>query len=136
MHSRSSDTKYNVLVVDDNESVREVLTIMLSRRGYRCESASNGTEAMRKVKESTFDAVIADLQMPEMDGIVLTRELCQHFSDLPVMIMTGQPDDRLVESAMSAGARELLSKPFEISELMMRLQKILHIHRLTGEQEA
>ena len=136
MHSSGSDAKYSVLVVDDNESVREVLTIMLSRRGYWCESATNGIEAMQIVKQSNFDAVITDLQMPEMDGIVLMRELRQHFSDLPVMVMTGQPDDSLVESAMSAGARELLSKPFEISELMMRLQKMLHIHKSSGEQEA
>ena len=136
MEPSSSDTKYNVLVVDDNESVREVLTIMLSRRGHRCESASNGIEAMQKVKQSNFDAVITDLQMPEMDGIVLMRELSHHFPDLPVMIMTGQPDDSLVESAMSAGARGLLSKPFEISELMMRLHQMLHIRKPTVKQEA
>ena len=136
MEPRSSEANHNVLVVDDNESVREVLTIMLSRRGYRCESATNGIEAVEKVRQSDFDAVVTDLQMPEMDGIGLTRELHQHFSDLPVMIMTGQSDDSLVESAMSAGARGLLSKPFEISELLMRLQKMLHIHKPAGEQEA
>ena len=135
MEPSSSEAKFNVLVVDDNESMREVLTIMLSRRGFRCESATNGTEAMQKVKQSNFDAVITDLRMPEMDGIVLTRELNQHFSDLPVMIMTAQLDESLVESVVSAGARELLRKPFEISELMTRLHKMLHIHKPTGEQE-
>ena len=136
MYSSGSDAKYSVLVVDDNESVREVLTIMLSRRGYRCESATNGIEAMQKINQINFDAVITDLEMPEMDGIVLMRGLRQHFSDLPVMVMTGQPDDSLVKSAMSAGARELLSKPFEISELMMRLHKMLDFHKPDGEQEA
>ena len=136
MHSSSSDAKYSVLVVDDNESVREVLTIMLSRRGHRCESATNGIEAMQKVKQSNFDAVITDLQMPEMDGIVLMRELSHHFPDLPVMIMTGQPDDSVVESAISAGAKEFVSKPFEISELMMRLHQMLHIRKPTVKQEA
>jgi len=135
MHSSSSDAKYNVLVVDDNESVGKALTVMLSQRGYRCESATNGIEAMQKVKQSNFDAVITDLQMPEMDGIVLMRELRQHFFDLPVMIMTGQPDDSLMEIAISAGAKEFIRKPFEISELLMRLQKMLHIHKLTREQE-
>jgi len=136
MHSSGSDAKYSVLVVDDNESVREVLTIMLSRRGHRCESASNGIEAMQKVKQSNFDAIITDLQMPEMDGIVLMRELSHHFPDLPVMIMTGQPDDSVVESAMGAGAKEFVSKPFEISELMMRLHQMLHIRKPTVKQEA
>ena len=136
MHSSGSDAKYSVLVVDDNESVREVLTIMLSRRGHRCESASNGIEAMQKVKQSNFDAVITDLQMPEMDGIVLTRELRQHFSDLPVMIMTGQPDGSLVESAITAGAIEVIRKPFEISELAVKIHRMLHVQEPTREQRA
>jgi CheY-like chemotaxis protein len=136
MHSSSSDAKYNVLVVDDNESVVKALTTMLSRRGYRCESATNGIEAMQKVNQSNFDAVITDLEMPEMDGIVLMRELRQHFSDLPVMVMTGCSDDSVMEMAISAGAKDLLWKPFEISELMMRLQRMLHIHKPAGEQEA
>ena len=136
MEPSRSEAKLNVLVVDDNNCIREILTALLSQRGYRCESAANGIEAMQKVRQSNFDAVITDLQMPEMDGIVLTRELRQHFSDLPVMIMTGQPDDSVVESAMSAGAKEFVSKPFEISELMMRLHQMLHIRKPTVKQEA
>jgi len=126
MEPSRSEAKLNVLVVDDNNCIREILTALLSQRGYRCESAANGIEAMQKVRQSNFDAVITDLQMPEMDGIVLTRELRQHFSDLPVMIMTGQPDGSLVESAITAGAREVIRKPFEISDFMARLHRMLH----------
>ena len=136
MEPGHSEAKLNILIVDDNESMREVVTILLSRRGHRCESATNGIEAMQKVKQSNFDAVITDLQMPEMDGIDLAKEPRQHFPDLPVMIMTGQPDDSLVESTISAGAREVLRKPFEISELMMRLYGMLHIQETTREQRA
>ena len=110
MEPSNSETKLNVLVVDDNDCVRKALTTLLSQRGHRCESASNGNEAIEKVKESNFDAVITDPQMSEIDGFVLTRELNQHFSDLPVIIMTGQPDESLVESAISAGQREVLRK--------------------------
>jgi DNA-binding NtrC family response regulator len=85
---------------------------MLSRRGYRCESTSNGIEAMQKVKQSNFDAVIRDFLMPEMDGIALLGELSHHFSHLPVMIMTGQPDDSLVEMAISASCGSLHSPCF------------------------
>ena len=122
-----SGSKIRILVVDDNQCIREILTDLLSRRGHQCESATNGIEAMEKIKQNDFDAVITDLQMPEMDGIVLTRELHEHFSDLPVMIMTGQPDDSWVESAIGAGAREFLRKPFVISELMMRLHRMLQV---------
>ena len=126
MEPNSSEVKFKILVVDDSECIREVLIILLSRRGHRCESATNGIEAVEKVRESDFDAVVTDLQMPEMDGIGLTRELHQHFCDLPVMIMTGQPDESLAESATRAGAREILEKPFEISDFMVRLHRMLH----------
>ncbi len=126
MEPNSPEANFKILVVDDSECIREGLTILLIRRGYRCESATNGIEAAEKVRQSDFDAVVADLQMPEMDGIGLTRELHQHFSDLPVMIMTGQPDESLSESATRAGAREVLEKPFEISDFMARLHRMLH----------
>ena len=134
MEPSNFETKLNVLVVDDNDSVREVLTILLSRRGYRCESATNGIEAMQKVRQSNFDAVITDLHMLEMDGITLTRELTLRFPDVPVMIVTGQLDEHFRESALSAGAREVLGKPFEVLELMGRLHKMVDIQNLHGEQ--
>jgi len=136
MEPSRSEAKLNVLVVDDNNCIREILTALLSQRGYRCESAANGIEAMQKVRQSNFDAVITDLQMPEMDGIVLTRELRQHFSDLPVMIMTGQPDGSLVESAITAGAREVIRKPFAIPDFMVRLHRMLHNQESPQEQRA
>jgi len=136
MEPSRSEAKLNVLVVEDNDSVREVLTILLSRRGYRCESATNGIEAMQKVRQSNFDAVITDLHMPEMDGITLTRELTLRFPDVPVMIVTGQLDEHFRESAITAGAREVIRKPFAISELTVRLHRMLHVQEPAPEQRA
>ena len=127
-------SKLKILIVDDNDCIRDFLTILLSRKGYRCESAVNGREAMDKVAQSQFDVVITDVHMPEMDGITLTRELTLRFPDLPVMIMTGQPEDSLMESAIRAGAREVLGKPFAIPDFTMRLQRMLHLQEPTQEQ--
>ncbi len=134
MEPSRSEAKLNVLVVDDNDCIREVLTALLSHRGHRCESAANGREAMEKVAQGHFDVVITDVHMPKMDGITLARELTLRFSELPVMIMTGQLDEHCRKSALSAGAREVLGKPFEISEFMVRLHKMLNIQDLHGEQ--
>ena len=131
-----TESKYKILVVDDSQSIREVLAALLSLEGHLCESAANVREAMEKVTQAHFDIVITDVPMPEMDGITLTGELTRHFSDLPVMIMTGQPDDSLVESARSAGAREILRKPFSISELVARLHRMLPAQEPTQEQRA
>ena len=134
MEPSRSEAKLNVLVVDDNDCIREVLTALLSHKGHRCESAADGREAMEKVAQGHFDVVVTDVHMPEMDGITLTRELAVRFSDLPVMIMTGQLDEHCRKSALSAGAREILRKPFEISEFMVRLHKIIDIQNVDGEQ--
>ena len=134
MGHKSSETKLRVLVVDDCESIREILKTLLSRKGHRCESAANGREAMEKAAQGHFDVVITDVHMPEMDGITLTRKLTQDFSHLPVMVMTAQLDDDSAESAIMAGARDVIGKPFEISEFMVRLHKMLDIQDLHGEQ--
>jgi DNA-binding response OmpR family regulator len=92
--------------------------------------------AWRQWRKSHFDVVITDVHIPEMDGITLTGELTRRFSDLPVMIMTAQLDERSRELAIAAGAREVLRKPFAISELMARLQRILHVQESVREQRA
>ena len=126
MEPTASETKGSVLVVEDDETLREVLATILSRRGFRCESAENGVEAMQRVIEDDFDAVVSDIDMPHMDGTALTRNLTERFPDLPVMIVTGRLDDSCKESAIDAGAKEILEKPFEISEFMVRLHRMLH----------
>ena len=123
------EPEFSVLVVDDNESIREVLAIVLSGSGYRCESAKNGVEAMQRVRQARFDAVVTDLEMPEMDGIALTREIRQQFSSLPVMVMTGYSDDDHRETAFRAGAREFLRKPFDIPDLIKKLHGMLPGHK-------
>jgi len=124
--------RLSVLVVDDCESIREILEMLLSRKGHRCEAAANGAEAMLKVTQRHFDVVITDVVMPGMDGITLTRELARQFSHLPVMVMTAQLDDGSAESAMMAGARDVIRKPFEISEFMTRLHKIVDLQNFHG----
>jgi CheY-like chemotaxis protein len=121
-----NEARLRVLVVDDNESIREVIKTLLSLEGHRCESAANGREAMEKVSQSKFDVVITDIHMPEMDGITLTGELTRRFAGLPVMIITAQLDEYTRELALTAGAKDVIEKSFAIPELTGRLQRMLH----------
>ncbi len=125
--------KLKILVVDDSQSIRELLMTLLSHEGHRCESAVNGVEAMEKAALRHFDAVVTDVQMPGMDGIALTEELTRRF-DLPVMIMTAHLDEYSRQSALAAGAKEILRKPFAIPEFMIRLRKMLHVQEPLREQ--
>jgi CheY-like chemotaxis protein len=137
MEQSSAETKASVLIVDDNESMREALVLILAGRGHQCESAVNGLEAMAKIEQGNFDAVVTDVDMPEMDGIALTKELTRHHSHLPVMIITASLDDRCMELAFTnSAAREFLGKPFDISEFLTKFHKMLSFQRLTSELKA
>jgi two-component system chemotaxis response regulator CheY len=127
MESREPMGKVSVLVVDDNEPMRETIASILSGEGNQCESAENGVEALQKCKGKRFDAVVTDLDMPEMDGITLTRELTRCFLDLPVMLMTAHEGESLEGAARDAGAREFLRKPFDISEFLTKFNRMLRV---------
>jgi diguanylate cyclase (GGDEF)-like protein len=122
-------THYKILVVDDEESMRELIVSLLSPRGHQCVTANNGLEALDKIMETKFDAIITDIVMPEMDGITLTKELSKHYQNLPVMVMTGFTEDYSAETAVASGAREFITKPFSISEFLIRFDKMMRDHK-------
>ncbi len=123
---------YRVLVVDDEEPIRKLLATTLSQKGHQCLTAINGLEALDKIMEAKYDALITDIVMPEMDGLALTKELSKHYQSLPVMIMTGHADEYSAETAIALGAREFISKPFSISEFIIRFDKMMRDHK--GEE--
>ena len=125
-------THYKILVVDDDEPMRKLIVSLLSPRGHQCVTANNGREALDKIMETKFDALITDIAMPEMDGITLTKELSKHYQNLPVMVMTGYNEDYSAETAIASGAREFITKPFSISEFLIRFDKMMRDHR--GEE--
>ena len=136
MEPKGIVSEIRVLVVDDNEFMRKMVAIILSKHGYQYELVNNGVEAIQRIREKRFDAVVTDIEMPEMDGITLTRELSRHFSDLPVLIMTSHSDDDYQETAIRAGAKQFLSKPFGVSDLITRLHRMLPDDKLAIEPEA
>jgi DNA-binding response OmpR family regulator len=121
--SESSD--YTILVVDDEELVRTLVATILSKLGHSCLSAINGVDALEKMKGHKIDAVITDVKMPQMDGIILTRELSTRYPGLPIMVMTAFDEEYSGGTALSMGAREFIKKPFSLDEFAIRLQKMM-----------
>ena len=117
---------YKVLVVDDQELMGKLIADILSRLGHRCGIARSGAEALEKMIQDRFDAVITDIVMPEMDGLTLAKELLGLYPSLPIMVMTGHNKTYLPESARLAGARDLITKSFSIDEFMLRFDKMMH----------
>ena len=116
---------YRVLIVDDRETVRNLVCSLLSKYGHVCETAKDGIEALEKLKKDSFDSAVIDIVMPLMDGITLTKELLKLYPKFPVMIMTGQADEHSAGSAIAAGAREFIKKPFFIDEFILRFDKMM-----------
>ena len=126
-------THYKILVVDDEEQMRKLIATLLSQKGHQCLTANNGREALGKIMEAKFDALITDIVMPEMDGITLAKELSKDYQNLPVMIITGHANENSAETAITSGALEFIKKPFSISEFLIRLDKMMRDHR--GKEE-
>ena len=84
---------------------------------------------MDKITENKCNAVITNVVMPEMDGIALTKELSKHYQSLPVMVITGHTEDYSAETAIASGAREFISKPFSITEFIIRFDKMMRARR-------
>jgi len=124
---------YRVLIVDDKETVRSFIVSLFSKYGHTCETAKDGIEALEKMKENSFDSAVIDVVMPLMDGITLTREVVNKYPSLPIMMMTGHADQHSAGSAIAAGAREFIKKPFSVEEFILRFDKMMRDHR--GEEE-
>mgnify|MGYP000678169248 CR=1 FL=1 len=114
-----------ILVVDDEAPIREVLQRGLSQMGgFLVDTAKNGQEAIEKVERETFDMVLTDLMMPEMDGMELLRIVKGTRPELPVIMMTAYGSiDNAVE-AMKIGANDYITKPVDFKDLFMRISKV------------
>ena len=120
--------RYNVLVVDDEEPVRKLVTTLMSRRGHQCFHATDGVDALAKAKAIKFDAIVTDIVMPKMDGISLIKEVLMISPRLPIMIMTGFKNDFTPAVAKAAGAKDFIAKPFSLMEFHARFDKMMSDH--------
>jgi CheY-like chemotaxis protein len=135
---RMESSKYIILVVDDEELIRNLIVTFLSKMGHSCLTAVDGVDALDKMKENKIDAVITDIKMPNMDGITLTSEILNQYPGLPIMVMTAFDEEYSAGIAISAGAREFIKKPFSLEEFGIRLHKMINdsgaFRRLKGEK--
>jgi two-component system alkaline phosphatase synthesis response regulator PhoP len=118
-------SKFTILVVDDEELMRKFIVTFLSQLGYSSVTAIDGVDALEKMKGNKVDAVITDIKMPKMDGIILTREIATKYPGIPVMVMTAFDEEYSAGTAISLGAREFIKKPFSPDEFAIRLSKMI-----------
>jgi two-component system response regulator PilR (NtrC family) len=125
--------KSRILVVDDEESIREFLEIMLKKEGYEVSTAEDGMVAKEMLTKKTFDMVISDMQMPNMTGIELLKFVKDTYSDVVFMMITAFGTTETAVDAMKMGAYDYVTKPFKIDEVRLNIQNALRSKNLETE---
>src|SRR5512133_43490 len=122
-----------ILIIDDEENLRHMLSAMLSRQGYRADTAENGTEGLRLLSEKVYDFILCDIRMPEMDGKqFLLHALKERVPSAIIMMSAYGSVDTAIE-CMKLGAYDFISKPFKKDEIVMVLKKAEERERLKSE---
>ena len=115
-----------ILVVDDDNGVREALSEFLLSLGYVVVAVENGEQALEKYEKGSFDVVMADLIMPNMDGMELLRRLREIKNEEVVFLMiTGHPSIGTAVEAINRGADDYITKPFHLEDVKLRISKAL-----------
>ena len=125
-----------ILVVDDEEGIRQDLSSVLEDEGYEVATAGSGVEALANLAAERFDVVITDLKMPAPDGMEILKRVKADYPGTVVVMITGQGSEEKAVEAMRLGADDYFPKPFtfeKIDEMLVRLEKAIELERLKAE---
>ncbi|HUP42319.1 MAG TPA: response regulator transcription factor [Thermoanaerobaculia bacterium] len=125
-----------VLVVEDEDAIAQGLVLNLGRKGYRAEVATGGRQALERAARGGLDLILLDVRLPDLDGFEVCQRLRQRADFTPILILTarGQPDD--VVYGLKLGADDYLVKPFDLAELLARVEGLLRRQAWAHEGES
>ena len=118
-------TSKRLLIVDDDEQIRELLTFDISQSGYIVDSATDGEEGLKKALENNYDLILLDVMMPKMDGFTVCKNIRIAHPNVPVLMLTAKGSIEDKTQGFDCGADDYLSKPFEIQEVLLRIRALL-----------
>lgn len=123
-----TDDKALVMIADDEEDIKIILSMYLENMGYDIVTAYDGLDALACAKERKPDIILMDIMMPVLDGIEVTRQIkaSEELKDIPVVMLTAAAHSGMVEKAMAAGAEDYIAKPFEPEKVHEVIQNILN----------
>jgi response regulator RpfG family c-di-GMP phosphodiesterase len=122
-----------ILVVDDEDYIRDSVQIILETEEYKVLTARNGVEALKILETTYVDIVLSDIKMPEMDGVTLLKKIKEKYKNIEVLLITGYPSlDTAVES-VKIGANDYITKPFKIDDLINKIKKAYESKKLKQE---
>jgi DNA-binding NtrC family response regulator len=125
--------KPSILIVDDDEIMRETLSDVLKKKGYEVYAAGSGNGALAAVKKNIIDLVLLDMRLPDLDGLEVLKRIKELDTEILVIMMTAYSDVQSAVSAMKSGAYHYINKPFELDELKLLIEKGLETKSLINE---
>ncbi len=126
----------NVIIVDDEQSYRQLLTLVFEDEGYTIRTAMNGRQALALLEEEPADIIVSDVKMPDMDGIEMLRAVRESLPDVGVILMTAFASVETAREAFKLGADDFIQKPFDVEELKLIIRKTLEKQALIDENRA
>lgn len=121
-------TPKTILIVDDEETIRSTLALVLEEEGFHCLLAKDAETALQIIEENPIDLLITDLCLPHVDGLQLLKLFKQRSPEIRVIVITNYSDTETAEHALNLGAAEYLLKPLDLNELIQRVDHHLGIN--------
>src|ERR1700754_3507198 len=123
----------NILIIDDEKSIRKTLGEILSYEGYKIEEAGDGEEGLKRFREKTFDVVLCDIKMPKLDGLEFLDKARETNPDVPVIMISGHGTIETAVEAVKKGAYDYISKPPDLNRLLITIRNAMDKTTLVAE---
>lgn len=119
------EKKASLLVVEDEESLREALKLNLELEGYEVTTADNGPSVLKMIKNEYFDLIVLDIMLPDMDGITVCETIRMQQNDIPILFLSARNSSADRVEGLKKGGDDYLTKPFNLEELLLRVNKLV-----------
>lgn len=123
-----------VLVIDDDDYIRELICEVLKNDGFTVYEAVNGRDAFQKLGEKKIDLCVLDIMMPQMDGYEFCKQVRRYYEDMPILMLTAKSELSQKVKGFELGADDYLTKPFEVDELLVRIKALLRRYKVAASQ--
>ena len=131
---QKAETKASLLIVEDEESLREALKLNLELEEYEVTTAVTGTAAIKAVKQEYFDLIILDIMIPEMDGLTVCENIRIQNNDVPILFLSARNSSQDRIEGLKKGGDDYMTKPFDLEELLLRVEKLISKNKKLKER--
>ncbi len=133
---QQSSRDETILVVEDEEPIRELVATALRFTGFRVETAVSGGEALAQARNTAYDLIVLDVNLPDLDGFAVCRKLRAGGDQVPVVFLTARDDPADLRSGFTDGGDDYVTKPFSLEELVLRIEAVLRRSRSVQSESA